>query len=101
MRSKRTFPFLPLLLLSCLSMFALPVPDAASAALTPSMGWNSWNHFGHRVTNQTTRDIGLGFRGASVGLHDVREQQDHPGARGTYHAEVPQRGVVMLHATQR
>ena len=37
-------------------MFALGATPAEPAALMPPMGWNSWNHFGHRVTDQTIRD---------------------------------------------
>src|SRR5579862_6783482 len=47
---------LPLLLTLCVSTFAFSAPAASPAALTPPMGWNSWNHFGNRVTDQTIRD---------------------------------------------
>jgi alpha-galactosidase len=50
-RSNPTLSLFALLLCSCLSTFA-----ATPAASTPPMGWNSWNHFGHRVTDQTIRD---------------------------------------------
>ena len=50
-RSNPTLSLSAFLLLSCLSTLA-----ATPTASTPPMGWNSWNHFGHRVTDQTIRD---------------------------------------------
>src|SRR5258708_549975 len=54
--SKLTLSLRVLLLTLCFSTVALSAPAAEPAALTPPMGWNSWNHFGHRVTDQTIRD---------------------------------------------
>jgi alpha-galactosidase len=58
-----------LLLTSCFSTFAFSAPFAAPAALTPPMGWNSWNHFGHRVTDQTIRDTADAM--VASGMRDV------------------------------
>ena len=41
------------------AVIPLPAPAAVPAnglALTPPMGWNSWNHFGDRVDDQVVRD---------------------------------------------
>jgi alpha-galactosidase len=58
----------------------------------------------NRWTMPLTLDVPLaklGLRDAPVSLHDLWEHKDLPAARGTYHAEVPPHGVVMLRATQR
>jgi len=58
-------PFLILAFLACLlvaSSAALPAPAAsaqtsASLALTPPMGWNSWNKFGCNVSDKLIREM--------------------------------------------
>jgi alpha-galactosidase len=58
----------------------------------------------NRWTMPLTLDVPLaklGFRSAPVNLRDLWQHADLPAARGTYHAEVPPHGVVLLHATQR
>jgi alpha-galactosidase len=54
-RSKLVLLF-ALLLSPFFSTFALSASVATPAAPTPPMGWNSWNHFAQRVTDQTIRD---------------------------------------------
>jgi alpha-galactosidase len=58
----------------------------------------------NRWTMPLTLDVPLakfGFRNAPVNLRDLWEHANLPAVRGTYHAEVPPHGVVMLHATQK
>jgi alpha-galactosidase len=49
---------LSLLALSALTLFAAPTIAQAQSrvALTPPMGWNSWNYFAEKVTDKDIRD---------------------------------------------
>ncbi len=56
MRPNIRLSLLSLLLTPCFFAFAASAYEVPPAAPTPPMGWNSWNHFGHRVTDKTIRD---------------------------------------------
>src|SRR5580658_739162 len=47
--------FLPLLVLTSLTAIAQK-PAAPQVALTPPMGWNSWNYFAGKVTDKDIRN---------------------------------------------
>lgn len=51
---KLQFPFATLFITLCTAMAQQPQPNP-SLALTPPMGWNSWNHFGRNVTEADVR----------------------------------------------
>ncbi|HWA95310.1 MAG TPA: glycoside hydrolase family 27 protein [Terracidiphilus sp.] len=53
----RIHTMLPLATLaSTLALFALPMASAQKVAQTPPMGWNSWNYFADKVTDQDIRN---------------------------------------------
>ena len=50
-------------LLTLLALALTPAPALAQKieglALTPPMGWNSWNHYGCNIDEQLIRDLSL------------------------------------------
>ena len=55
---------------AALILFSLPTPSyAQKAALTPPMGWNSWNHFACKVTATDVRAAADAI--ASNGMKDA------------------------------
>ncbi len=77
--------------LACCVLFALPVLAQQTAAPTPPMGWNSWNHFAARVTDADVRSaadqlVSTGMRDAGyiyVNLDDT--WQGKRDAQGVLH----------------
>jgi len=57
MRDLKTLALIPgaALLISILGISGAPRPPQEAAALTPPMGWNSWNHFACKVSDATVR----------------------------------------------
>jgi alpha-galactosidase len=45
-----------LVVAACCSIFAAQLSAQNNLALTPPMGWNSWNHFAERADDKTIRD---------------------------------------------
>lgn len=74
----RSSSFAPLVLVSLALLVASPAPAAAQdarpagLALTPPMGWNSWNHFGCNVSEQLIRETADAM--VSSGMRDAGYQ---------------------------
>jgi len=51
--NRKTRIFLPVI--ACCLLFCAPAPAQNNLALTPPMGWNSWNHFAERIDDKTVR----------------------------------------------
>ncbi|HEV7219484.1 MAG: glycoside hydrolase family 27 protein [Terriglobales bacterium] len=58
-----------LLTFSCLLIFPYPSTAQINLALTPPMGWNSWNHFAHRIDDKTVRSTADAL--VATGLKDA------------------------------
>lgn len=57
------------LTLLCLSIFQSASATQNNLALTPPMGWNSWNHFGDRIDDKTVRSTADAL--VTTGLKDA------------------------------
>jgi alpha-galactosidase len=74
------------------AFFAVPHAPAQELALTPPMGWNSWNYFGHKVDDKIVRQtadqlVATGMRDAGyiyVNIDDTWE--GNRDATGVLHA---------------
>src|SRR5271155_4657269 len=93
-RSSRKFDFI-LFLLAGIFCFSIAPPAQAqlpSAAATPPMGWNSWNHFARKVDDATIRAqadamVSTGMRDAGYVYINIDDTwQGERDARGFIHA---------------
>jgi alpha-galactosidase len=80
-----------------LSVCAATLVDAQKVALTPPMGWNSWNFFNGRVTDKDIRDtadllVSTGMRDAGyvyVNIDDTWEGERDAQGRITSNSKFP------------
>src|SRR5580698_3072544 len=91
-RLQRSFSMRLSALLSCaILLSSVPVFGQATAAATPPMGWNSWNHFANHVTDADVRSaadmlVSTGMRDAGYVYVNVDDTwQGKRDAQGLLH----------------